>query len=158
MISKANKTPNRRQETAAVADLAERLHGAAIRLLRRVRREDVAMGLPPGQASALSVLVFAGPKTLSALAQIEQVRAPTMTRMVDALERAGLARRDADPQDRRKLRIVATPAGIRVMQYGRARRVKALALMLSVLQHDERAALRAALAILERLPVRGDPS
>lgn len=110
------------------------------------------MGLPPGQASALSVLVFGGPKTLSALAAIEQVQAPTMTRMVDALERAGYARREQDVEDRRKLRIVATAEGTHLLKRGRDRRVRVLAQTLSSLNRDERAALEAAIAILERLP------
>ena len=135
-----------------VSELAQRLHSACIRVLRRARRDDTAMGLPPGQASALSVLVFGGTKTLSALAQIEQVRAPTMTRMVDALERAAYVRREQDPHDRRKFSIIATAAGVRLMQRGRERRVAALALALSGLSRDERVALDAALAILQRLP------
>ena len=140
-------------------DLAARLHGAAIRLLRRVRREDAAMGLPPGQASALSVLVFGGAMAAGELARIEQVRAPTMTRMIDALEQRGLVRREADASDRRSIRVVATGAGVRVMQAGRERRVRALAQSLGQLGAGERATLAAAAAILERLtasPRAGD--
>jgi DNA-binding MarR family transcriptional regulator len=151
MISKANKMPERRQPSAVV-DLARRLHSSAIRLLRQARRADVALGLPPGQSSALSVLVFGGAKTLSALAAIEQVRAPTMTRMIDALERAGYARREQDAGDRRKLRIVATASGIKLMERGRDARVDRLGAALNGLNRDERLALEAAVAILERLP------
>jgi DNA-binding MarR family transcriptional regulator len=150
MISKANKMSAARQ--ADPAALARRLHGVAIRILRRARRHDAAMGLPPGQASALSVLVFGGAKTMSALAAIEQVRAPTMTRMIDALERAGHVRREPDADDRRKLRIVATPAGARLMQRGRERREQVLAQALAGLERSERALLEAALAVLEKLP------
>jgi len=112
------------------------------------------MGLPPAQASVLSVLVFGGARTLSALADVEQVKAPTMTRIVDALERAGLAQRQPDADDRRKLRIAATTAGVRLMQQGRSRRVKALALALSDLDRDERATLDTAIALLGRLQLR----
>jgi DNA-binding MarR family transcriptional regulator len=135
-------------------DLAERLHSVAIHLLRRARREDAALGLPPAQASVLSVLVFGGARTLSALAELEQVKAPTMTRIVDALESAGLARRQADAADRRKLSVAATPAGMRLMHQGRARRVKALAQLLAGLDRDERATLNAAVAVLARLQQR----
>src|SRR5262252_9430803 len=93
--------PNRRQAGTSDPELAQRLHTVAIRLLRRARREDAAMGLPPGQASALSVLVFGGPKALSELAAIEQVQPPTMTRMIDALEKAALVSRVPNPTDRR---------------------------------------------------------
>src|SRR5579859_313021 len=113
MISKANKMPKPGQ--AERAALAQRLHSACVPLLRRARRDDGAMGLPPGQASALSVLVFGGACTLGELARIEQVRAPTMTRMVDALERRGYVRREADASDRRRLRLSATPAGVRLL-------------------------------------------
>ena len=120
-------------------------------MLRRARRGDAAMGLPPGQSSALSVLVFGGPKTLSELAAVEQVRAPTMTRMVDALERAGHIRREPDPRDRRKFSIIATPAGVRAMQLGRERREQVLAASVSKLTRDQRRALAAAMDILERI-------
>ena len=134
--------------------LADRLHSVAVHLLRRARREDAAMGLPPAQASVLSVLVFGGARTLSALADVEQVKAPTMTRIVDALERAGLAQRQPDADDRRKLSIAATTAGIRLMQQGRSRRVKALAQLLADLDRDERATLDSAIALLGRLQMR----
>src|SRR5579871_614868 len=136
MISKANKMSDRGQDrdfgfgrhdpSAARAALAQRLHRVCVRLLRRARRDDAAMGLPPGQASALSVLVFGGACTLTELARIEQVRAPTMTRMIDALERRGYVRRDADAEDRRRLRLSATPAGVRLLERGRDRRVAVL--------------------------------
>jgi len=143
-----------RQDPDSVVGLADRLHSVAIRLLRRARREDAAMGLPPAQASVLSVLVFGGARTLSALADVEQVKAPTMTRIVDALERAGLAQRQPDADDRRKLSIAATTAGIRLMQQGRSRRVKALAHLLADLDRNERATLDSAIALLGRLQVR----
>ena len=143
-----------RQDPDSVVGLADRLHSVAIRLLRRARREDAAMGLPPAQASVLSVLVFGGARTLSALADVEQVKAPTMTRIVDALERSGLAQRQPDADDRRKLSIAATTAGIRLMQQGRSRRVKALAQLLADLDRDERATLDSAIALLGRLQMR----
>jgi len=156
MISKANKSPNRGQDRAAArserAALAQRLHSACVRLLRRARRDDAAMGLPPGQASALSVLVFGGACTPTELARIEQVRAPTMTRMVDALERRGLVRREADAADRRRLRLSATPAGVRLLERGRERRVAVLGAALDGLTRAERATLAAALDLLEHLP------
>jgi DNA-binding MarR family transcriptional regulator len=128
-----------------------RLHAVAIRVLRRARRDDAAMGLPPGQASALSVLVFGGPKTLSELAGIEQVQPPTMTRMIDALEQARLIKREQDATDRRKFRIAATAAGVRLMHQGRERRVMVLAQTLAGLDREQRAVVEKGLAILEEL-------
>ena len=143
-----------RQDAESTLALADRLHSAAIHLLRRARREDAAMGLPPAQASVLSVLVFGGARTLSALADVEQVKAPTMTRIVDALERAGLAQRQPDADDRRKLSIAATAAGMRLMQQGRSRRVKALAQLLAGLDREEHGTLDKAVTLLARLQMR----
>src|SRR5262252_8797396 len=137
------------RQAAPTDDLARRLHAAAIRLLRRARREDAAMGLPPGQASALSVLVFGGAKTLSQLAAIEQVQPPTMSRMIDALERSGLVSRSTAADDRRSVRIAATAVGVRVMHKGRDRRVGVLAETLASLGREQRVAIEAALDVLE---------
>src|SRR3954464_10292919 len=112
--------PNKASQAAvAPADLADRLHSAAIPLLRRLRREDDAAGLPAPQLSALSVIVFGGPITLGALAAAEQVRAPTITKLVIALENAGLVEREPDESDRRIVRVRATAKGTRLLQEGR---------------------------------------
>src|SRR4051812_22303100 len=108
-------------------EIADRLHSAAIHLLRRLRREDDASGLPAPQLSALSVIVFGGPVTLGALADAEQVRPPTITKLIAALEEAGLVEREADVQDRRVMRVKATRRGARLLHEGRKRRVAALA-------------------------------
>src|SRR4030095_3187123 len=79
---------------------ADRFHSAAIHALRYARREDEASGLSPARLSALSVLVFAGSKTIGELAAAEQVRPPTMSTIVDGLERDGLVKRAADRADR----------------------------------------------------------
>ncbi|NUQ13661.1 MAG: MarR family transcriptional regulator, partial [Gemmatimonadaceae bacterium] len=84
--------------------LAEAVHRLAIRLLRTLRSEDEQSGLTGPRLSALSVIVFAGPVTLGELAAAEQVKPPTMTRLVRALEREGLVRREKDPADGRVIR------------------------------------------------------
>jgi DNA-binding MarR family transcriptional regulator len=134
-----------------VVRLADQLHSASIHLLRGVRRVDAQSGLPPAQLSALSVVVFGGPLSLGALAAAEQVRPPTMTRLVDSLEAAGLVTRETDPSDARAVLIGATPAGRRLLAEGRRRRVEALAERLLSLDADERAALHAAAPALVRL-------
>jgi len=131
--------------------LADRLHSASIHLLRGVRRVDAQSGLPPAQLSALSVVVFGGPLSLGALAAAEQVRPPTMTRIVDALEGARLVSRTTDPADARAVLIAATRAGRRLLAEGRRRRVEALAERLRELDAGERAALHAAAPALVRL-------
>src|SRR3954467_9330491 len=88
-----------------VEELADGLHSTAIHLLRRVRKQDTKTGEGPARLSALSVLVFGGPMTLGQLAEAEQVRPPTMTRIVTGLERSGLATRVTEASDARKVRI-----------------------------------------------------
>jgi DNA-binding MarR family transcriptional regulator len=131
-------------------DAADRFHSAAIHALRHVRREDPASGVPPAQLSALSVLVFGGPRTLGELAAAEQVRPPTMTRVVQGLEAAGLVRRTSDATDGRVVRLHATAKGRRVMQRGRERRVENLAALLDRLDRDEIERVREAAELVER--------
>jgi DNA-binding MarR family transcriptional regulator len=132
-------------------ETADRLHSVAIHLLRRVRREDAASGLPAPRLSALSVVVFRGPLTVSDLAAAEQVRPPTMTRIVTALQEAGLVEREIDPADRRVVRVRATPRGVTVLQEGRRRRVAVLARELASLPKAELRSLEHAVGVLERI-------
>jgi DNA-binding MarR family transcriptional regulator len=115
-----------------------------------VRREDPATGVPPAQLSALSVLVFGGARTLGRLAAAEQVRPPTMTRIVQALEEEGLVRRRKDARDGRVAHLYATAKGRRVMQQGRERRVANLAALLGRLSAAEIARVREAADLVER--------
>lgn len=140
-----------RSEAAEAEETAERLHSAAIHLLRRLRRQDVASGLTAPRLSALSVIVYAGPLTLGALATAEQVRPPTITRIVAALEDEGLVVREANPADRRGTLVRATPAGSRLLHEGRRRRTRQLAQQLGALPPRDRATLARAAALLESL-------
>jgi len=106
--------------------------------------------VPPAQLSALSVLVFGGPRTLGELAAAEQVRPPTMTRIVKSLEADALVRRVRDLHDGRVHRVHATAKGRRVMQRGRERRVANLAALLGRLQPAEIARVSAAAELVER--------
>src|SRR5215218_1391391 len=115
---------------SSAIELADRLHSAAIHVLRRVAREDTASGLGGPALSALSVVVFAGPITLGRLAEAERVRPPTMTRTVQGLEAAGLVRRKTDPSDRRAVLLSPTAKGSRTLQAARRRRIARLAVLL----------------------------
>jgi DNA-binding MarR family transcriptional regulator len=137
-----------RAETIAAAD---RLHSAAIHLLRRVRKQDEASGVGPAQLSALSVLVFAGPRTLGELATAEQVKPPTMSRIVAGLKRSRLIEIIRDPGDKRRMHIRPTAKGTRLLQEGRQRRIEYLAAHLGSLTASELAQLGAAADILEKL-------
>src|SRR5450755_577725 len=110
-----------------IEGLADQLHSSAIRLLRLVRVQDTASGIAPARLSALSVIVFGGPVSLRDLAKSEQVRPPTMSRIVDALEAQGLARRRTNQKDRRAVVIAATKKGAGLLKQGRERRVRFLA-------------------------------
>jgi DNA-binding MarR family transcriptional regulator len=116
-----------------------------------LRREDRSAELPAPQLSALSVVVFRGPLTLGALAEAEQVRPPTMTRVVTALEQAGLVQRRTAETDRRVVVVQATPRGTSVLAEGRLRRVEALAHALGELPERDVRQLSAALDVLEGL-------
>jgi DNA-binding MarR family transcriptional regulator len=128
---------------------ADRLHSAAIHLLRRLRREDAKSGLSAPRLSALSVVVFGGPLTLGELAAAEQVKPPTMTRLVSALEDAGLVTREPDASDGRLTRIRATARGRTLLLQGRARRVAALSAEVRALDDADREVVERAVVVLE---------
>ena len=132
-------------------EIADRLHSAAIHLLRRVRKVDEATGLSAARLSALSVLVFGGPTTVGALARAEQVSAPTMSRLLSGLERDGFVVREADEEDARAVRVRATAKGTRVLQQGRQRRVAELVDLLEGLSPEELRTLRSASELMERV-------
>jgi len=142
---------SRQSPSAADLRTADRLHSAAIRLLRRLRTADAATGVSAPRLSALSVVVFRGPLTLSELAAAEQVRPPTITRLVQHLERDGLVERLPDPGDRRVTRVRATIAGRRLLTAGRVRRVRRLAGDVSRLSVADRRTLTHAVDVLWRL-------
>ena len=132
-------------------NVADALHSAAIHLLRGVRKEDERTGISPARLSALSVLVFGGPMRLTDLARAEQVKPPTMTRLVAGLEAEGLVRRKGASDDARAISHEATARGTRVMHEGRRRRVQRLAEALRELQADEQDVLARAAGIMERI-------
>jgi len=145
------RTPRPRAASSPTINLAERLHSAALHLLRRLRREDDAAGLPAPQLSALSVIVFGGPVTLGDLARAEQVRPPTISKLIVILEGKGLVERIADAGDRRVVRVKATARGTRLLHEGRQRRVAALVASLTALPASDRVLLARALPVLERI-------
>jgi DNA-binding MarR family transcriptional regulator len=134
-----------------VEAVADRVHSAALHLLRRLRAEDDALGISPPRLSALSVVVYAGPIGIGSLAAAEGVAAPTMTRLVDGLEAERLVRRTPDPRDARGVLVRATPKGERVLRQGRAQRVRSLAAGLAELTADELAQIARGAELIERV-------
>jgi DNA-binding MarR family transcriptional regulator len=138
-------------EPSSAESLADELHSAAIHLLRQLRKEDDASGLSAPRLSALSVVVFGGPLTLGQLARAEQVRPPTMTRIVTGLEKEGLVQRRGDKRDKRLTHIEATLKGQKVLAAGRARRVEALTHAVERLQRQQLAELRRGVHLLKEV-------
>jgi DNA-binding MarR family transcriptional regulator len=132
-------------------ETADRLHSAAIHLLRRLRKQDALTGEGPARLSALSVLVFGGPKTLGELAAAEQVKPPTMSRIVAGLERSRLVDITRDADDARRVHIRATAKGRRLLEEGRRQRIEYLAAQLGLLEKGELAQLSGAVEILQKL-------
>src|ERR1035438_1190421 len=130
-------------------EVADRLHSAAIHLLRHARKKDVTSGTGPARLSALSVLVFGGPMTLGQLADAEQVKAPTMSRIVAGLERSGLAKIVADTKDGRRIQVTATAKGKHLLQLARARRVELVAETLRGLDEPDLDTLLRAAKLIE---------
>lgn len=133
------------------SELADRLHSLAIHLLRRIRRGDEAAGLSAPRLSALSVVIYRGPISLTDLANAEQVTAPTMTRLVQALVKAALVEKSVDEADNRAVLLRATPAGRATLDLARVRRLAALEEIIRRLTPDEEAEVARAVNILEPL-------
>lgn len=130
--------------------VATRLHSIAIRLLRRLRAEDTGLGLSAARLSALSVVVFGGPLSPGELAAAEQVAPPTMTRLLKALESLDLVERIPHPEDRRSVLVRATDDGRRLLEEGRARRVRRLVEVLDSLDEADWELLDRVLTRLEK--------
>ena len=134
--------------------VADDIHSFAIHLLRRLRREDDKSELNAPRLSALSVIVFGGPVTLGDLAAAEQVRPPTMTRIVNALEELGLVTKERSVGDGRNVHLSATAAGRKLLLAGRRRRVRALAAEVEALNEHEKETLKTATGILREIVQR----
>jgi DNA-binding MarR family transcriptional regulator len=132
-------------------EAADRMHSAAIHLLRRVSRVDAASGTSAARLSALSVLVFAGPKTMSELAAMERVKVPTMSRLVAGMEEDGLVRRERHGTDARSVVLHPTARGRRVLDRARELRLTLLEALLAQASPSELATVREAARIVDRL-------
>lgn len=131
--------------------LADRLHSLAIHLLRRIRRGDEAAGLSAPRLSALSVVIYRGPISLTELAKAEGVTAPTMTRLVQALVKSGLVEKSVNESDNRVVQLMPTEAGRRTLDIARAHRLAAMRELLDRLSPEEAAVVGRAVNALEPL-------
>lgn len=140
---------------SAAGELASRLRLAVGRLNRRIRIDD-RESLPPLQLSTLVTVELCGPLRLSELARREAVTAPTMSRVLTALDEAGLVSRAADPGDARGVLISISPSGSSRLDEMRSHRTALIARRLDRLDGPQRTAIEAALPALEALLVE-DP-
>ena len=129
---------------------ASAIHSAAIHLLRSLRRQDTRSGVGPAGLSVLSVLVFGGPKTMAQLADIEQVKKPTMTRIVSTLEHWALVERQRGA-DRRIMVVHPTRSGRAVLIRARSDRMAVLEERIERLSETEIAVLVRAAQLLEQI-------
>ena len=136
-------------EESDLARAANALHSASIHVLRRARAADRESGLTPERLSLLSVLVYAGARTIGALAAIEGVSAPAISRIVTALEASGLARRGRT-KDAREVTVAATARGRRLVEEGRRRRLMLIARELERFARSDLQKIRAVAEMLER--------
>lgn len=139
----------------ALHRVTNRLHSLAIRALRHARVADEESGLSPQRLSLLSVLVYAGSRTVGELAALEQVSAPAVSRIATALERAGLLSRERDAADRRVVRLAATDRGRALLEEARRRRLERLAALLASLAPERLAAIEAVLDEVAAAAARG---
>lgn len=142
------RTASGRAAVPRERELADRLHSAAIHLLRRARRGDPLTGATPAQLSALSVLM-SGPKTLGDLAAAEQVRAPTISRLAAEMERIGLIRRRGDVDDARVVRVEMSAKGRRALGKGRELRIADIEARVRRLDPPEVDTLEKAVKVIE---------
>lgn len=142
-------TPRPTSPTRDVDAVADRLHSAAIHLSRRLRVADEALGISAPRLSALSVLVSGGPRRIGELADAEQVEPPTMSRLVDGMERDGYVVRGPDPQDARAVIVRATAKGVRALRRDRIQRIQTLAATLRTLPASQLRSLADAIDVLD---------
>lgn len=126
----------------------------AIHLLRRARRADKETGLGPERLSLLSVVAYAGPRNVGALAEAEGVSPPAISRIVKSLEEDGLVSRNRPAADAREVLVAATARGRKLMEKGRRRRIELIADELRAMPKRDLSILIDAARIFSRLDAR----
>ncbi len=133
------------------ADRVIRLRGVILRLARQLNASSTGEGLTPSQASVLALVVFRGPLSLAALADLEGLNPTMLSRVVGRLLELELIRRIPDPTDLRSASVVSTPAGQDVDRRVKSQRAAALSECVDQLTDEQEQALFDALPALEDL-------
>ncbi|MCH7805705.1 MAG: MarR family transcriptional regulator [Proteobacteria bacterium] len=129
--------------------VADHIHSAAIHLLRSLKGKDKMLGINPAQLSALSVLYFLGPLTISRLAAAEGVKLPTISRLVKDMARGQLVMREKAENDARSTYISITPKGKALFERGRINRLMAITTALENLTDENLETLGKAATLME---------
>ena len=135
----------------ATHELSSELRVAVNRLARRLRAEKADTDLTDSQTTVLGVLAVRGALTLSELGEIERVTLPSMNRTVGILVDAGYIDREASADDRRKVLLTLSPAGVELVRETRRRRDEWLYQRLATLDPAQRGVVAAAASALREL-------
>lgn len=145
------KTQTHTQLDREELEAASQLRAVIGRLSRQLRPTVAGSGLTPSQISVLFTVVRRGPLGLSELAEIEAINPTMLSRITSELCERGLIRRQSDQGDKRAARVHASARGRRTRERIQSERASALAVHVGELSEEERAALWAALPVLEEL-------
>ncbi|MFG1948893.1 MarR family winged helix-turn-helix transcriptional regulator [Nonomuraea sp. NPDC048826] len=143
--------PQHKTDLRSDAGLASALRVSLARLNRRLRRQAAAHPLTPTQFATLAAVERHDGISPGELAELEKVQPPSMTRVIAALEERGLVSRSPHPSDRRQVTVTVTDAARKLLKEERARKEAWLTRQLKELSPEERAILRQAAPILEKL-------
>ena len=131
--------------------LAADLTVIAVRLVRWLRAADPSPALSGPEASAMAVIVYSDGITPSRLAELEQVKRPTITKLIDGLVQRGLVQRLENLDDKRSSLLAATRKGREVWEAGQLRRIAPLADRIETLNPEERRQFEAAMPLLAKI-------
>lgn len=145
-------SPSAESVSRTDAGLASELRLSVVRLARRLRSErDPANPLSVPAMSVLGVLIRNGESTVGQLAAHERVQPPSMTRTVNALADDGYVARRGSAADGRVVLVDITEKGRQTLYADRRQRDAFLVRQLATLTPEERALIRRAAPLIERL-------
>ena len=130
---------------------ASDLRIAVMRLARRLRTERASDTLTPSQLAVLATLTREGPMCPGDLASAERVQPPSMTRILNSLQQAGMVTKTRHPDDGRQVLYATTADAEGLVTRDRERRDNWLTQQLQELTPTEREKLEAAIPVLNRL-------
>ena len=123
-----------------VSDVAAAVESTVESLLAVLDTARLAQSpaVPPAQLRVLTIIANNRDTNMSRLAEALDVVPSSASRLCDRLEATGLLRRAPDPQDRREVRLLPTPAARRLLDDLRERRRSALAAVLGKMSPGSR--------------------